>query len=266
MHLLDLLPRERIFAPLEADSFRDAMALLVRSLADQGAIREPGAMGRLLTETRLRDVVIVGDRVALPHLRTDAVDRVVVAIGVASRPLDAHELGLDLAPDIVVLILAPPEAATLYLQTVAALARLFRNEGVVERLGRARSPDEILALPELRGLKIQPRLTVRDIMMHRVFSVSPDAPVRDAVDLMVRHRLRALPVVGEKREVLGIVSEWDIMRALLPHIPRAGVPTGPEEFANTMINKDVEQFPVVSEGKLTGFLTRGDIIRKIFGR
>ena len=294
MHLLDLLPRERIFAPLEADSFRDAMALLVRSLADQGAIREPGAMGRLLAETRLRDVVIVGDRVALPHLRTDAVDRVVVAIGVASRPLDAHELGLDLAPDIVVLILAPPEAATLYLQTVAALARLFRNEGVVERLGRARSPDEILALPELRGLKIQPRLTVRDIMMHRVFSVSPDAPVRDAVDLMVRHRLRALPVVGEKREVLGIVSEWDIMRALLPHIPRAGVPTGPEEFAippdlrireimsrsvlciseemgvdevaNTMINKDVEQFPVVSEGKLTGFLTRGDIIRKIFGR
>jgi CBS domain-containing protein/mannitol/fructose-specific phosphotransferase system IIA component (Ntr-type) len=294
MHLLDLLPRERIFAPLEADSFRDAMALLVRSLADQGAIREPGAMGRLLTETRLRDVVIVGDRVALPHLRTDAVDRVVVAIGVASRPLDAHELGLDLAPDIVVLILAPPEAATLYLQTVAALARLLRNEGVVERLGRARSPDEILALPELRGLKIQPRLTVRDIMMHRVFSVSPDAPVRDAVDLMVRHRLRALPVVGEKREVLGIVSEWDIMRALLPHIPRAGVPTGPEEFAippdlrireimsrsvlciseemgvdevaNTMINKDVEQFPVVSEGKLTGFLTRGDIIRKIFGR
>jgi CBS domain-containing protein len=41
---------------------------------------------------------------------------------------------------------------------------------------------------------------------------------------------------------------------------------GLEEAANMMINKDVEQFPVTSEGKLTGFLTRGDIIRKLFGR
>jgi CBS domain-containing protein len=41
---------------------------------------------------------------------------------------------------------------------------------------------------------------------------------------------------------------------------------GLDEVANLMINKDVEQFPVVSEGKLTGFLSRADIIRKLFGR
>jgi CBS domain-containing protein len=99
-------------------------------------------------------------------------------------------------------------------------------------------------------------------------------------------------VVGEKQEVLGVVSEWDIMRGLLPAVPRAGQGAGRppcrrtlrvkdimtrsvlcisedlgiEEAANMMINKDVEQFPVTSEGKLTGFVTRGDIIRKLFGR
>jgi CBS domain-containing protein len=109
---------------------------------------------------------------------------------------------------------------------------------------------------------------------------------------MIRKRLRAMPVVGEKREVLGIISEWDVMRGLLPLIPRAGedektrdeasplkvrdVMTRSvlcvsedmalEEAAHLMMNKDVEQFPVVREGKLTGFLTRGDIIRKLFGR
>ncbi len=131
-------------------------------------------------------------------------------------------------------------------------------------------------------------------MSHRVDSVSPEMPVREAVDLMVRHRVRAIPVVGAKREVLGIVTEWDIMRALLPQIPRAGGEAeaaakagvqhlrirdimtrsvlcisedlGVDEVASMMINKDVEQFPVVSEGKLAGFLTRGDIIRKLFGR
>lgn len=294
MVLRELLPRGHILVPLEVSTLREALVALVRTLADQGDIRDPTALERSLTGTRVRDVVPIGKHVVLPHFRTDGVDRLVVGLGIARQPLGAQELGLEIAPEIVVMILAPPEAATLYLQTVAAFARLFREPGVVERLSRADSPDEVLSMPELQDLKIQPRLMVRDIMRHRVQPVSPDTPVRDAVDLMVRERVRAIPVVGDKKEVLGIVSEWDVMRALLPHVPRAGgemdgeevaIPPqlkirdimsrsvlcisedlGVDEVANTMINKDVEQFPVVSEGKLTGFLTRGDIIRKLFGR
>jgi CBS domain-containing protein len=197
----------------------------------------------------------------------------------------------DPGPRILALILAPPEQATLYLQTVSALARLLRQEGVVERLLEARSLDDVVGLPALSETLVLPKLTVRDLMVH-TDSVAPEMPVRDAVDLMIRKRVRALPVLNEKREVLGIVSEWDVMRGLLPHIPRAGTdddPTrsgaqlrvrdimtrsvlcvsedlGVEEAASMMVNKDVEQFPVVSEGKLTGFLSRSDIIRKLFGR
>jgi len=32
-----------------------------------------------------------------------------------------------------------------------------------------------------------------------------------------------------------------------------------------MLNKDVERVPVVKEAKLVGFLTRGDIVRKLIG-
>jgi CBS domain-containing protein len=41
---------------------------------------------------------------------------------------------------------------------------------------------------------------------------------------------------------------------------------GLAELAAIMVNKDVERLPVVSDGQLTGFLTRGDIFRKLFGR
>lgn len=294
MEFRQLLPREHVRVPLRGGTLREALAELVAALVDLGEVSNATALEKLLTDARLRDVVAVGDDVALPHFRTDGVDRLVVMLGVAPSRLDARDAGLDIRPRIVVLILAPPEAATLYLQTVSALARMFRRDGVVDRMAHAHSAEEVLALPELQALRIQPRLTVRDIMSHRVDSVPPDASVRAAVDLMVRHRVRALPVVGEKREVLGIISEWDIMRALLPQVPRAGgeeaqtddselqtikvrdimsrsvlcisEDMGVDEVANTMINKDVEQFPVVNEGKLTGFLTRGDIIRKLFGR
>ncbi len=37
------------------------------------------------------------------------------------------------------------------------------------------------------------------------------------------------------------------------------------EVASLMANKDVDRVPVVREGRLVGFLTRGDIVRKLIG-
>jgi predicted transcriptional regulator len=37
------------------------------------------------------------------------------------------------------------------------------------------------------------------------------------------------------------------------------------EVASLMTNKDVDRVPVVWEGRLVGFLTRGDIVRKLIG-
>jgi CBS domain-containing protein len=283
MRLLDLLPREHVVVPLDARTVADAVRALLGALERGGAIDDAAALERLLIGTSTREIVSA-PHAALPHLRTDAVPRLTIALGAAPMPL-----GTD-GPRIVALILAPLAEPTLYLQTLAALAGLFRKESVVDRISEAGSADEVLAVPQLASLRIESRLSVRDIMIHNPQSVGPDLPVRDAVDLMVRRRVRALPVVGAKGEVLGIVSESDVMREMLPRLPRGGdaqraapeplrvrdimtrsvlciaEELGLEEAANMMIHKDVDQFPVTNEGKLTGFLTRGDIIRKLFGR
>lgn len=259
-------------------------------LRQTGAIRHPERLERLTAEERVRDVIHVGDRVLLPHLRTDAVDRLVVAIGVTPTPLRASEGAPEGAEQVVVLVLAPPSATQIYLQMVAALARAFRSEAAVEQLVAARTPDEVLAVPEIRELVLQPRLTVRDIMTQRVYRVTPETPTRELLQLMSRYDLKAVPVVGEKREVLGMVTERDVLRHLLPHLVQQPAPEGGEQtpttvreimsrsvmcvsedqgvsdVASIMINKDVERVPVVNEGKLVGFLTRGDIIRKLYGQ
>lgn len=291
-NLSEVLPASHIIVPLEVSTLREALDVLAQRLEDSGAVRDPAALRKALEAHRSRDIVQVGPRALLPHYRTDAVDDLVVAFGVAPEPLSL-EGGQSQAVQIIVLILAPPTAATLYLQTVAALARIFHQESVTARIANAKSAEEVLDITELARLKIQPRLSVRDLMIHGADYATPDQGVREAVDLMVRKRVRALPVVSDQGEVVGIVSEWDIMRALLPQIPRAGgeetetkeapqtmrvrdVMTrsvlcisedlGLVEAANMMMNKDVEQFPVVSEGKFTGLLTRSDIIRKLFAR
>ena len=50
-----------------------------------------------------------------------------------------------------------------------------------------------------------------DIMVSTVITVGPDASVQDVADLLVRNRISALPVVGDNGELLGIVSEGDLI-------------------------------------------------------
>jgi CBS domain-containing protein len=294
MTLRELLSPEHIVLPLEGESLRDALDQMLVRLEQRGLVRDASSIRRVLADTRMRDVVALGPDVVMPHFRTDAVADLTMAIGVAPSPIRVADApGLE--PRVVILILAPREAATLYLQTVSTITQTLEQEGVVERIAEADSAQAILDLPELAGARIQPRLTVRDIMSHRVWSVSPDQSAREAVDMMVRRRINALPVVGQKEEVLGIVTDRELMSGLLPQIPRAGDDVdsprraaalrdtrvrdimsrsvlciaeemGLNEVATLMINKDVEQVPVVSEGRLVGVLTRSDIIRKLFGR
>lgn len=297
MRLIEVLERDQIVVPLEADTVKGAVAELAERLVSSGVVAEPSQLDRLTGDERIRDVVHIGDRVLLPHMRTDAVARLVVAIGISPEPLRTTEDDEVRQERVVVLVLAPPAAANLYLQMVAALARALRDDEVVDRLVVARSADEVLAIPELEELVVQPRLTVRDVMTQRVFRVYPDTPVRELLDLFTRHELKAVPVVNEKREVLGVVTDRDLLRHLTPNTVRAGggarsesspddkpafdAPVreimsrsvmcisedqGVAEVAGIMINKNVERLPVVSEGRLTGFLTRGDILRKLYGR
>lgn len=279
-----------MLAPLDVDTVHAAVAALAARLRETGDVPRPERLEGLFAENRIRDVIHVGDRVLLPHLRTEAVERLVVALGVAPRPLAVGQRDAGGA-QVVVLVLAPPAANDLYLQTVAALARALRHDETVDRLAAARTPEEVLAIAEIRELTIQPRLLVRDVMSPRVYRVSPDTPVRELLELASRHHLRAIPVVGEDREVLGMVTDRDLLRHLLPLALRPGdgasqgaspdgltvrdimsrsvmcisEEQGLAEVASVMVNKDVERLPVVHEGKLTGFLTRGDILRKLFG-
>ena len=293
MRLLEVLRPEHVIAPLATDTLRGAVMALVQRLVETGSIARPDRLEKLVADERIRDVVHIGERVLLPHLRTDAVDKLVVAIGIAAKPSQPGPSTERGSEQVVVLVLAPLEASGHYLQMVAALAKAMRSDAAVDKLIRARSPQEVLSLPEIGELTVQPRLAVRDIMTPRVYRVFPDTPVSQLLDLMGTHQLKAGPVVGEKREVLGVVTDRDVLRHLMPAIGRAAggersvdedrqlyqTPVreimsrsvmcisedqGLSEAVSTMISKDVERLPVVHEGRLTGFVSRSDVLRKLF--
>ena len=293
MTLLELLPDEHVVVPLRAPDLRTAIRMLVDRMEASGAVEPSDDLhGRIRTQP-LRDVLTVSDEVVVPHYRTPAAEQLTLGLGISPDPIPCPGAGLDARPRVVAVVVGPQEAASRYLQAMSTLARLLRTPGLVDTLVAQPDARAVRALPELQDVRIQPSLTVRDVMAHRIRSVGPDATVRQALDLMLRYRLNSVPIVGAKREVLGLVTESDIMRALMPKIPRAGSEEaetdeepgdrpvreimarsvlcvsddlGVNEVASMMINKDVEQIPVVHAGAITGMVSRADIIRKLFGR
>jgi len=135
---------------------------------------------------------------------------------------------------------------------------------------------------------------VDDVMTTSVVTVPSDATYRSMVNLLIRHRFSALPVVDEGVRVVGVVSEADLLRKVeysgneeprlfegrqrrgergkalagtaadLMSSPPVVAPTGTTitDAARLMDVQDVKRLPVVDErGRLIGMVTRSDLLK-----
>ena len=90
-----------------------------------------------------------------------------------------------------------------------SLARHRRSNTATAASAVQSSEDERLTWDEIE--KVVNADVVRSVMTSRVLSIGPDASVFDAMKLLVDNRISAVPVVDGDRQVLGVVSEYDLM-------------------------------------------------------
>jgi len=294
MKLRDVLAPERTLVPLGGADLAEAAGLLIDRLATAHGVLDEAKLRRRATAGRAEDVVAMGDRAFLLHYRTDAVGQLIVSLGVAPAPIcDRSADGIEHSARIVLCIAAPPRHAARYLQVVGGFARLLRKGDVLDAVLSAADASSLVNLPAFADYQLPEQLMVRDVMSDQPRTIGPDVPLREAARLLVRTGLGALPVVDDDDRVIGMVSEREVIRHLLsvqafsgpdprPLAPGTGAartvrdvmtrqvlcvaPQQPiAEVAALMSHKDVDRVPVVREGRLVGFLTRGDIVRKLIG-
>lgn len=130
-------------------------------------------------------------------------------------------------------------------------------------------------------------MLVRDRMTSPAVTIAPDTPFQDAVKLMREHGFRRLPVVSKHGELVGIVSERDLLHAapspatslsvwemnyllwklkideLMTHKVVSVSPDTPiEEAAHLMVDRKVGGLPVVDDqNHVVGVITETDIFR-----
>ena len=111
---------------------------------------------------------------------------------------------------------------------------------------------------------------------HDVVTVKPDATVRELLGMLAEHNIGALVVSADGSSVDGIVSERDVVRRLLGDeslldaavstIMSADVHTCEKdatvnELMSVMTERRFRHIPVVENGKLTGIVSIGDVVK-----
>ena len=110
-----------------------------------------------------------------------------------------------------------------------------------------------------------------------VFTVEPGDSVQTIVDMLARHRIGAVVVVDPAGGIAGIVSERDVVRAMVGDVAavvsmtakdimtakvRTGSPTDSEaELMQMMTESRIRHLPVVANGRVTGMISIGDVVK-----
>ena len=145
-------------------------------------------------------------------------------------------------------------------------------------------------------------MRARDIMTKDVVTIGRSTPVAEIAAILVKHRISGVPVVTADRQVIGIVSESDLMHraetgteirrkwwlVLLgdpdrmaeeytkshglraEHVmSRTIVSVSPDadaaEVADVLDRHQIKRAPVLEDGRLVGLITRSDLVRALAG-
>ena len=119
-------------------------------------------------------------------------------------------------------------------------------------------------------------VSAHEIMTRNVVVVHADDPAIDAALLLVQRSISGLPVVNDDMELVGIITEKDVLKLLIEVDPdkrvRDYMTTAVKSFDESksvldicahLFLHDIKRVPIVKDGKLVGIVSRRDIIREI---
>ena len=121
-------------------------------------------------------------------------------------------------------------------------------------------------------------LEAKDIMIKQVICIRRDTPIFEAIGLMANNNITGVPVVKDDMTLLGILSEQDVLRLFHTYddekdrtvndfMTQPAIHFEEDELlldiCYCLRDNPIRRVPVTSNGKVTGVISRSDILKCI---
>ncbi|WP_010531979.1 PTS fructose transporter subunit IIABC [Lentibacillus jeotgali] len=145
MNINDLLRKDIMIMDMKASDKSAAIDEMVASLEANKVVNDAESFKDAILKREEQTSTGLGDGIAMPHAKTDAVNEATVLFAKSENGLDYE--ALDGQPTYLFFMIAVPDGANdTHLETLAALSRMLIDQDFVAKLKQASTPQEIQAL------------------------------------------------------------------------------------------------------------------------
>lgn len=121
-------------------------------------------------------------------------------------------------------------------------------------------------------------ITAREIMTENVVTISPDATLEDAIELLLTEEISGLPVTDSEGHLVGIVTEFALLAIVYDrkirqepvskHMTTELLTIDADEqisrIADMCIVHRVRRVPVMENGRIVGLVARRDVLKELY--
>ena len=129
MQIMDFLSKKSIATDIKSTKKVDVIRELVDTLIEAGEI-EKRCRNKLIEALMNRESLgstAIGQGIAIPHAKSDCVEKLVAAFGLSKKGVDFDSLDGELAY-IFFLLIAPQDSAGPHLKALARISRLLKDK------------------------------------------------------------------------------------------------------------------------------------------
>jgi PTS system nitrogen regulatory IIA component len=195
---------------------RDAVLLeLLRLLAHKRDIGSVEEAYKAVLERENDIPTIVGRGIAMPHVRLDALDNIIVGMATSKKGI-IYAGRIDNPIKLIILTLIPKKQPGVYLRVVSSLAKICQDPASADIIAELPTPEDVWRFFDRDGIVLPAHPRVGDIMEAVVVKLQEHDTLEQAIDLFVRYGLTELPVVDKDNNLVGVVTTYELLRVCLP--------------------------------------------------
>ena len=144
-NIADYIKEEAIELDLKSKNKNSVIKELYENIKKLGLVKdEEGALKDLFAREEMGSTGI-GKNVALPHAKTDAVDELIMTVGISREGIEYGGIDEENV-NIFFMFLCPMDKTQEYLKTLARISRLIREDKFREKLIKSKTPNEIVEI------------------------------------------------------------------------------------------------------------------------